>query len=73
MAKAYKCDRCGKFFVRKSDLSGGELSGVGLFLAGLRPGWNPPKIDLCYECIEPLRAFLAEWWPDEEEGNAARL
>lgn len=66
MAKAFKCDRCSGYFDSKSAFSGADLSGQGL-MSKLRSGWYPESVDICRECAELVRVFLAKWWADEED------
>ena len=61
MAKAYKCDRCGKLYednLRYSVTNGDmqvQLSGIAIYTAGYS---IHKSYDLCDDCIGMLREFL---------------
>lgn len=65
MACAYKCDRCGKFFVRQCNTSVSLTTSSNsnkdvlinvIFDCGLNA-----KLDLCSDCVESFR----HWWANE--------
>ena len=58
--KAYKCDRCSKYF-GDAPIRLGEAS---LINDVLHRNWNPGSIDLCEDCGKGLKVILKEWWED---------
>ena len=60
MAKAKRCDRCGKYYVENSYRTG--LLNKDLFIVGFRYIWNDGDtgsiIDLCDDCQAKLDKFM---------------
>lgn len=66
MAKAHKCDRCGKYYDGNlpetpfEEVIDGSTRKYGLCLYRLSPVGGLKDIDLCPECLDKLHSFFKE-------------
>lgn len=62
MAKAIKCDRCGKYFDRhngKHRIEGNDITGIAMVESSMMINlMYCQKYDLCDDCIDALQKFM---------------
>ena len=72
MSRAYKCDRCGKFYTIISTDYNKRPSYAGKGIFGVRTTWINRDVglrsyDLCIECANELNEFLNDSKRGEDE------